>query len=98
MARKTTAQLKREIAEVLASRRGRRSHSTKKDVNHSLFAVEIDRSEFARRDDLPTGARWRDDLAHLAEQELGRGRTYRRPKDALYAVIEWTGFRGEIFQ
>jgi Family of unknown function (DUF6496) len=92
--RRPPAQLNREIAEALA--RGQRSHSTKKTSDHALFAVEIDPAEFESRDELPVSARWRDDLVHLAEQELGRGRTYRRPKDARYAVIEWTGARGAV--
>ena len=77
-----------------ARRRSRRSHATK-DTGGTLFAVEIDRSKFAMRD-LPADARWRDDLVHVAEKELGRGRTYRRPKDARYAAIEWTGHRGAV--
>ena len=73
----------------------RRSHSTKA-MSNGLFAVEIDRSEFDSGRDLPTGARWRADRVKLAEDELARGRSYRRPKDARYAVIEWTGYRGEV--
>jgi hypothetical protein len=73
----------------------RRSHSTKAASN-GLFAVEIDRSEFDSGRELPDGARWRPDRAKLAEDELARGRSYRRPKDARYAVIEWTGFRGAV--
>lgn len=75
--------------------RGRSSHATK-GVGETMFAVEIDRSEFEGERALPTGARWRADLVKHAEDELGRGRTYRRPKDARYAVIEWTGYRGEV--
>ena len=73
----------------------RRSHSTKA-MSNGLFAVEIDRSEFDSERDLPTNARWRTDRVKLAEDELARGRSYRRPKDARYAVIEWTGYRGEV--
>ena len=76
--------------------RRRPSHSTKKSSEGTLFAVEIDPREFDRDRDLPVGAQWRGDLTHLAEQELARGRTYRRPKDARYDVIEWTGFRGAL--
>ena len=72
-----------------------RSHSTKARSN-GLFAVEIDRSEFDSGRDLPAGAHWRADRAKLAEDELARGRSYRRPKDARYAVIEWTGYRGAV--
>jgi hypothetical protein len=73
----------------------RRSHSTKA-MSNGLFAVEIDRSEFDSGRDLPAGAHWRADRVKLAEDELARGRSYRRPKDARYAVIEWTGYRGEV--
>jgi hypothetical protein len=109
--RRAPAQLDREIAQNLASKgqaqlaalygqppsdhARRRGHSTKATSN-GLFAVEIDRSVFDGDRDLPAGARWREDLAHLAEKELGRGRTYRRPVKARYDVIEWTGYRGEI--
>ena len=72
-----------------------RSHSTKA-MSNGIFAVEIDRSAFDSGRDLPTGARWRTDRVKLAEEELARGRSYRRPKDARYAVIEWTGYRGEV--
>jgi hypothetical protein len=75
--------------------RSRSSHATK-GVGETMFAVEIDRHEFDTKHALPAGARWREDLVHLAEEELGRGRTYRRPKDARYAVIEWTGYRAEV--
>jgi Family of unknown function (DUF6496) len=77
------------------------AHATKRRSSHatkaapSLFAVEIDRSEF-KNDELPADARWRTDLVPLAEAELARGRTYRRPKNARYAVIEWTGFRAAV--
>ena len=98
--KKSPAQLDREIAEALG--RGRRSHSTKAAhigehaaPGGTLFAVEIDPHAF-ERSNLPADARWREDLIQLAEQELGRGRTYRRPKDARYAVIEWTGYRGAV--
>ena len=110
--RKSPSQLNREIDEALsgkksagcgvrgcdcgcphAKKKSRSSHSTK--ASPSLFAVEIDRSEF-KKDDLPADARWRADLVPLAEAELARGRTYRRPKDARYAVIEWTGFRAAV--
>jgi hypothetical protein len=73
----------------------RRSHATKA-TNNGLFAVEIDRSAFDTDRDLPTGARWRPNQVKLAEDELARGRSYRRPRDARYAVIEWTGYRGEV--
>lgn len=73
----------------------RRSHSTKA-MSNGLFAVEIDRSEFDTDRDLPTGAQWRPNQVKLAEDELARGRSYRRPKDVRYAVIEWTGFRGGV--
>jgi len=72
-----------------------RSHSTKA-MSNGLFAVEIDRSAFDSGRDLPDGARWRADRAKLAEEELARGRSYRRPKDARYGVIEWTRYRGEV--
>jgi len=71
----------------------RRSHATKAEA--SLFAVEIDPHEFEERS-LPDDAVWRRDLVHLAEKELARGRTYRRPRDARYAVIEWKGYRGAV--
>lgn len=96
---KTRKELDREIAQALAARtkdRNRRNHATKKNSDHSLFAVEIDPSEFASRDELPMNAHWRDDLTSSAVQELGRGRTYRRPQDARYTVIEWTGHRGAV--
>lgn len=73
----------------------RRSHSTKA-MSNGLFAVEIDRSAFDTDRDLPTAAKWRPNQVKLAEDELARGRSYRRPKDARYAVIEWTGYRGEV--
>lgn len=73
----------------------RRSHSTKATSN-GLFAVEIDRATFESTRDLPTGAHWRPNQAKLAEDELAHGRSYRRPKDARYAVIEWTGYRSEV--
>lgn len=110
--KKSPSQLNREIKAVLsggrksncgvrgcdcgcphAKKKSRSSHATKADPN--LFAVEIDRSEF-KKDDLPADARWRADLVPLAEAELARGRTYRRPKDARYAVIEWTGYRAGV--
>ena len=65
-------------------------------MSNGLFAVEIDRSAFDSDRDLPTGAKWRPNQVKLAEDELARGRSYRRPKDARYAVIEWTGYRGEV--
>jgi hypothetical protein len=71
-------------------------HATTRGVSETMFAVEIDRSEFTGDRNLPADARWREDLAHLAEEELGRGRTYRRPAKARYGVIEWTGYRGEV--
>ena len=77
------------------SAHARRSHSTKA-LSNGLFAVEIDRSEFDSGRGLPAGAHWRSDRVKLAEEELARGRSYRRPKDARYAVIEWTGYRGEV--
>lgn len=61
----------------------------------TLFAVEIDPAEFDAPD-LPDGAMWRKDLIADAERELMRGRTYRRPRNAVYAVIEWTGKRGVV--
>ena len=73
----------------------RRSHSTKA-MSNGLFAIEIDRAVFDNDRVLPVGARWRADRVKLAEDELARGRSYRRPKDARYAVIEWTGYRGEV--
>ena len=73
----------------------RRSHSTKA-MSNGLFAVEIDRSAFDTERDLPTGAQWRPNQVKLAENELARGRSFRRPKDARYGVIEWTGYRGEV--
>jgi hypothetical protein len=65
-------------------------------MNNGLFAVEIDESAFDSERDLPADAHWRKDLGRLAEAELGRGRTYRRPAKARYAVIEWKGFRGAV--
>ena len=98
--RKTMAQLDREIAEALANpRRGGRaqhSHATVQGAGRTLFAVEIDRSEFDEARGLPDGAKWRKDLTPLAEAELARGRSYRRPKDARYAVIEWSGYRAAV--
>ena len=94
---RTSAQLDREIAEALSgARRGRTAHATAASPGRSLFAVEIDRAEFGGADDLPTGARWREDLVRLAEDELARGRTHRRPKDARYVVVEWTGYRAGV--
>jgi hypothetical protein len=77
-----------------ATRRSR-GHSTKA-MSNGLFAVEIDRSAFDSDRALPAGARWVPSRVKLAEDELARGRSYRRPKDARYAVIEWTGYRGEV--
>ena len=95
--KKTPAQLDREIADALAGpKRGRRAHSTMQGAGRTLFGVEIDRSEFDDKRDLPDGAKWRKDLTPLAEAELARGRSYRRPKDARYAVIEWTGYRAGV--
>lgn len=96
--KKSPAQLDAEIAEALSWSRGGRAHATKaaSALDANLFAVEIDPSEFAPQRELPEGARWRDDLKMLAEGELARGRTYRRPKNARYAVIEWAGFRAAI--
>ena len=96
--KKSASELDREIAEALSSRRPsrRRAHATKAAVDANLFAVEIDPSEFSPQRKLPEGARWRDDLKVLAEGELARGRTYRRPANARYAVIEWAGFRAAI--
>jgi hypothetical protein len=92
--KKSPAQLDREIAEALG---GRHAHATKKTAfDANLFAVEIDPAEFDRDRDLPADAHWRKDLTHLAEAEMGRGRTFRRPKHAVYDVIEWTGSRGGI--
>lgn len=76
-----------------ATRRRGPSHSTKP---LSRFAVEIDPREFDADRELPDGARWRHDLGAVAQAELARGRTYRRPKDARYEVIDWTGFRGAV--
>lgn len=87
----SAARLDREIAEAL-SRRPR--HATK--IASTLFALEFDPSEFDRGRDLPADAKWRPDLVDLAKQELERGRSHRRPKDARYTVIEWTGFRGAL--
>lgn len=87
---KSPAQLNREIAESLAQPK---SPST---ANSTLFAVEIDPAVFDEEHDLPHGARWRKDLIHLAEDELARGRTHRRPKAARYAVVEWFGMRGAV--
>lgn len=78
------------------SRSKRLHHSTKKNSERTLFAVEIDPLEFSSRDELPEAARWHDDFASLAEKELGRGRSYRRPLNARYSVIEWTGYRGAL--
>lgn len=95
--KKSPAQLDREIDEAIASqKRGRRAHSTVQGAGRTLFGVEIDRSEFDEGRDLPDGAKWRKDLTHLAEAELARGRSYRRPKDARYAVIEWSGYRAAV--
>jgi hypothetical protein len=87
--KKSSAQLDREIADARAWSRGGRSHATmaaKPTVDANLFAVEIDPSEFEQPRKLPEGATWRDDLGHLAEAELSRGRTYRRPQGARYRV------------
>ena len=97
--KKTRAQLDREIADVLAgSRRGgvRRDHATMQGATRTLFAVEIDPSEFEDDRKLPPGAAWREDLVQLADAELGLGRTYRRPKNARNSVIEWSGGRGAV--
>ena len=97
--KKTPAQLDREVADVLAgSRRGgvRRDHATMQGATRTLFAVEIDPSEFEGSRDLPDGAKWREDLVSLADAELARGRTYRRPKSARYTVIEWSGYRAAV--
>ena len=82
---KTPAQLDAEIAESIA-----------RSSKGSLIAVEINPHEFDAKDDLPRGARWRKDLVVLAEKELRHGRSYRRPRDARYDVIEWISYRGEI--
>ena len=95
--KKSPAQLDREIAEALAGPpRDRRAHATAQGAGRTLFGVEIDRSEFDDKRDLPDGAKWRKDLTSVAEAELARGRSYRRPKDARYAVIEWTGYRAGV--
>jgi hypothetical protein len=97
-AKKSAAQLDAEIADALSWSRGR-SHATmaaKPTVDANLFAVEIDPSEFEQPRKLPEGAAWRDDLGHLAEAELSRGRTYRRPQGARYRVIEWAGYRAAV--
>lgn len=73
----------------------RRNHSTKA-MSNGLFAVEIDRNKFDSSSGLPEGAHWRTDRVKLAEDELSLGRSHRRPKDARYAVIEWTGYRGAV--
>jgi hypothetical protein len=96
--KKSPAQLDREIADALSWSRGR-SHATmaaKPTVDANLFAIEIDPSEFDASRKLPDGATWRDDLGHLAEAELSRGRTYRRPQGAGYRVIEWAGYRAAV--
>jgi hypothetical protein len=97
--KKSPAQLDREIDEALS---GGHHHATITEgpssiysVGGSKFAVEIDPVEFGDHA-LPKGAKWRDDLAHAAEEELSHGRTYRRPKNALYRAIEWTTYRGEL--
>jgi len=97
--RKSPAQLDREIAEVLG---GKPRHATMTEgassiynVAGSKFGIEIDPTAFEDRK-LPAGARWRKDLVPLAEQELARGRSYRRPPRAEYNVIEWTSYRGEL--
>lgn len=56
-----------------------------------LVAVELDLLDFDEKNELPRGAHWRRDLADLAKKEFG-GRSYRRPKNARYAVIEWSGY------
>lgn len=97
--KRSTAQLDREIAEVLAgSQRGdvRRDHATMQGATRTLFAVEIDPSEFEDDRKLPQGAAWREDLVNLADAELGLGRTYRRSKNARNSVIEWSGGRGAV--
>lgn len=96
--KKSCAQLDREIAETLAGPRrgGRRAHATVQGAGRTLFAVEIDPSEFEGSRDLPDGAKWREDLVSLADAELARGRTYRRPKSARYTVIEWSGYRAAV--
>jgi len=82
---KTPAQLDLEIAESLA-----------RSSKGGLIGVEIDPHAFDAEDDLPRGARWRKDLVALAEKELRHGRSYRRPKNARYNVVEWISYRGEI--
>ena len=93
--KKSSAELDRDIAEALSWSRGR-SHATKSALDANLFAVEIDPAEFEQPRKLPEGARWRDDLKTLAEGELSRGRTYRRPANARYAVLEWAGYRAAV--
>ncbi|HSX22544.1 MAG TPA: DUF6496 domain-containing protein [Gaiellaceae bacterium] len=95
--KKSPAQLDREIDEALrgAADGARHGHASIYEVEGSRYGVEIDPREFEDRD-LPSGARWRDDLRPLAEEEMARGRSYRRPKDARYRVVEWTGYRAGV--
>jgi hypothetical protein len=95
--KKSPAQLDREIDEALRGAAGGalRGHASIYDVEGSRFGIEIDPHEF-HESELPAGARWRDDLRQLAEDELARGRSYRRPRDARYRVVEWTGYRAGV--
>src|SRR5680860_383276 len=66
--KKTPAQLDREIAAALGgsrrdSRRSHRAHATVQGAGRTLFAVEIDQSEFEGNRKLPDSAKWREDLA-----------------------------------
>ena len=93
---KSPAQLDAEIAQALRRRGGISAPSGVTRGSGTLFAVEIDPAEIDMGRDLPSGAQWRHDIGHLAENELAHGRTYRRPKDARYLVIEWNGARGAM--
>jgi hypothetical protein len=94
--KKKPTTLDREIREALAGEASHGPAPAPAGSNRRLFAVEIDPSEFDRGRELPAAARWREDLVHLAEAELGRGPTFRRPRGARYAVVEWTGYLGAL--
>lgn len=63
-----------------------------------MLAVEIDPYEFSvdAVDTLPSKAKWRKDMSAEAAAEFVGGRSYRKPKNAIYAAVEWTGYSAEI--
>lgn len=62
-----------------------------------LLAIEVDPYliDSSYKDELPVNAMFREDLSDLAKKEFEIGKTYRRPKNAIYTVVEWKGMRGK---